>query len=49
MKEKREILFLKETNEHIAIWEGAKLTKESALKTAGIKTVYWLNEIRRRN
>ena len=41
----REILFLKETNEHIAIWEGAKLTKESALKTAGIKTVYWLNEL----
>ena len=42
---KREILFLKETNEHIAIWEGAKLTKEGALKTAGIKTVYWLNEL----
>lgn len=41
----REILFLKETNEHIAIWEGAKLTKESALKTAGIKTVYWFNEL----
>ncbi|HIG32162.1 MAG TPA: M24 family metallopeptidase [Flavobacteriales bacterium] len=40
----REVLFLKETNEHIAIWEGAKLTKEDALKTAGIKTVYWLNE-----
>jgi len=41
----KEILFLKETNEHIAIWEGAKLTKEGALKTAGIKTVYWLNEL----
>ena len=41
----REILFLKETNEHIAIWEGAKITKEGALKTAGIKTVYWLNEL----
>jgi len=41
----REILFLKETNEHIAIWEGAKLTKEGALKTAGIETVYWLNEL----
>jgi Xaa-Pro aminopeptidase len=44
-KSQREILFLKETNEHIAIWEGAKLTKEGALKTAGIKTVYWLNEL----
>jgi len=41
----REILFLKETNEHIAIWEGAKLTKDGALKTAGIKTVYWLNDL----
>ena len=24
----REILFLKETNDHIAVWEGEKLTKE---------------------
>ena len=41
----REILFLKETNERIAIWEGAKLTKDAALKTAGIKTVYWLEDL----
>jgi len=45
-KEKhREILFLKETNEHIAIWEGEKLTKEAALKTSGIKTVFWLQDM----
>ena len=45
-KEKhREILFLKETNEHIAVWEGEKLTKEAALKTSGIKTVYWLQDL----
>lgn len=45
-KEKyREILFLKETNEHIAIWEGEKLTKEAAFKTAGIKTVFWLQDL----
>jgi len=45
-KEKhREILFLKETNEHIAIWEGEKLTKERALEVAGIKTVYWLQDM----
>ncbi len=45
-KEKhREILFLKETNEHIAIWEGEKLTKEAAFKTSGIKTVYWLQDM----
>ena len=41
----REILFLKETNEHIAVWEGEKLTKEAALKTSGIKTVYWLQDM----
>lgn len=40
----REILFLKETSELIAIWEGEKLTKEKAFETSGIKTVYWLQE-----
>lgn len=40
----REILFLKETNEHIAVWEGEKLTKDRAFEVSGIKTVYWLQE-----
>ena len=40
----REILFLKETNAHIAVWEGAKLDKKQAYQTSGIKTVYWLDE-----
>ena len=40
----REILFLKETNDHIAVWEGEKLTKKKALETSGIKTVYWIQE-----
>ena len=40
----REILFLKETSELIAIWEGEKLTKETAFETSGIQTVYWLNQ-----
>jgi len=44
-KENREILFLKETNEHIAVWEGEKLNKEKALETSGISTVYWLQEM----
>lgn len=43
----REILFLKETNETIAIWEGEKLTKEGAFETSGIKTVYWLDQFER--
>ena len=40
----REILFVKETNDHIAIWEGAKLSKSQATASSGIKTVYWLEE-----
>ncbi|WP_179344486.1 aminopeptidase P family protein [Winogradskyella ursingii] len=45
-KEKhREVLFLKETNEHIAVWEGEKLTKDKAFETSGIKTVYWLKDM----
>ena len=40
----KEILFLKETNDHIAIWEGAKLNKIQATETSGVQTVYWLDE-----
>ena len=40
----KEVLFLKETSELIAIWEGEKLTKETALQVSGIKTVYWLQQ-----
>jgi Xaa-Pro aminopeptidase len=40
----KEMLFLRETNEKIAVWEGAKLTKEGAVETSGIKTVHWLSE-----
>ncbi len=40
----KEILFLKETSDLIAIWEGEKLTKEKAFETSGIKTVYWLDQ-----
>ena len=38
----KEILFVRETNEHIAIWEGAKLTKQQAIETSGIKNVQWV-------
>ena len=40
----REMLFLKETSEHIAIWEGHKYTKEEALATSGIRKVYWMKD-----
>jgi len=40
----REILFLTETNPHIAVWEGEKLDKHRDLETSGIETVYWLKD-----
>ena len=40
----KEILFLKETNEHIAIWEGSKLSKKQATEVSGVQTVYWLSD-----
>lgn len=40
----REVLFLREPNEHLAIWEGHKLTKEQATKISGIKQIKWLSE-----
>lgn len=46
-KKLREILFLKETNENIAIWEGHKYTKEEAREASGIQTVFWLSDFNR--
>jgi len=40
----REVLFVRETNEHIAVWEGAKLSKEQATAVSGIQTICWLSE-----
>jgi Xaa-Pro aminopeptidase len=43
----KEVLFLRETSELIAIWEGRKLTKEEATEQTGIKNVQWLSEFPR--
>jgi Xaa-Pro aminopeptidase len=40
----REVLFLRQTSELIAIWEGHKYTKDEAKLASGIQNVYWLNE-----
>lgn len=40
----KEVLFIKETSELIAVWEGAKLTKEQATSVSGIQHVYWYHE-----
>tara|TARA_R110002167_G_scaffold263017_1_gene469674 strand:+ start:4439 stop:5740 length:1302 start_codon:yes stop_codon:yes gene_type:complete len=46
-KKHREILFVRETNDHIAVWEGAKLTKAKATEISGVRTIYWLEDFDR--
>ncbi len=40
----REILFLREPNEHNELWEGHKLRKDEAQKLTGVKTIKWTHE-----
>ena len=42
----REVLFLREPNELLKIWEGHKLSKEEATKISGIRNVKWFSEWR---
>jgi Xaa-Pro aminopeptidase len=44
-EKQKEILFIKETNEQIATWEGQKYTKEQARKISGIKSIHWTSEL----
>lgn len=44
--EYREVLFVRKTNEHIAVWEGHKYTKEEARATSGIQNVYWTEDFK---
>ena len=43
-EKQREILFIKETNELIATWEGQKYSKEEVTQISGIKSVHWNKE-----
>ncbi len=43
----REVLFVRETNERIAVWEGPKLTKAMATEVSGVETIYWLSDFQR--
>ena len=43
-EKQREILFLREPNEHLKVWEGHKLSKEQATAISGIKNVKWLSD-----
>ncbi|EPR66916.1 Xaa-Pro aminopeptidase [Cyclobacterium qasimii M12-11B] len=40
----REVLFIKPTSEHIAIWEGHKFTMEEAAALSGVKTIKWYTD-----
>ncbi|MEO6631528.1 MAG: aminopeptidase P N-terminal domain-containing protein [Mucilaginibacter sp.] len=40
----KEVLFLRQTNEHIAVWEGHKYTIDEAKNASGIRSVYWLGD-----
>ncbi|NNM15034.1 MAG: aminopeptidase P family protein, partial [Bacteroidia bacterium] len=44
IKEYREVLFLRKTNEHIAVWEGHKYTMPEAEAASGIKTIKWVED-----
>lgn len=43
-EEHEEVLLIRRTNEHLAVWEGHKYTKEEAQQTSGIQKVYFLDE-----
>jgi Xaa-Pro aminopeptidase len=40
----KEVLFIRQTNDHIKVWEGHKYSKEQASSVSGIQQVYWLDE-----
>lgn len=43
----REVLFLRETSEEVAIWEGHKFTKEEGRDMSGIATVKWSQDFKK--
>lgn len=40
----KEVLFLRQTNEHIKVWEGNKYTKTMAQEASGIKNIRWIED-----
>ena len=39
--DQRELVFVRETNAHIAVWEGHKLTQKETTEVSGVKNVLW--------
>lgn len=46
-KKFREVLFLRETSELIATWEGHKLSRDEARALSGIETILWTTDFHR--
>lgn len=44
-EKQREMLFLRQPNEHLKVWEGRKLSPEEAEAISGVKQVRWLSEL----
>lgn len=44
-EEFREVLFIRETNDHIAVWEGHKYTKDEAKQASGITKIFWSDQL----
>jgi Xaa-Pro aminopeptidase len=44
-KDYEAVIFTKQTNDYIKVWEGYKYTKEDASKISGIPTVIWLDSM----
>jgi len=40
----RQVAFVRETNAHIAVWDGHKYTKSEATETSGIEVIKWSKE-----
>lgn len=43
-EKQREILFIRQPNEHLKTWEGHKLSKDDATRISGVQQVKWLSE-----
>jgi Xaa-Pro aminopeptidase len=41
----REVLFLRQTSDLLAVWEGHKLSVEEARKISGIENIFWLDDL----
>lgn len=41
----REFIFVKETNDKIAVWDGARLSPQQVFENSGIQSVFWYQEM----